>query len=123
MMSALAGVAAVIGVALGGVANDRYGARRVQAVTLPLIAFAFAALSIVALVFSRFHKCETPTLALRADLPKLLVCGESGRIVGKDKVAIGERVTPKAGLMQSLVVRFAVGELREPPTAGRSILL
>jgi hypothetical protein len=57
----------------------------------------------------------------RADVPKLRGCGESGRIVGKDKVAIGERVTPKAGLMQSLVVRFAVGELRETPTAGRSI--
>jgi drug/metabolite transporter (DMT)-like permease len=63
MMSALAGVAAVIGVALGGVANDRYGARRVQAVTLPLMAFAFAGLSIVALVFNQFRKCETPALA------------------------------------------------------------
>jgi hypothetical protein len=40
MISALARVAAVIGVALEGVAADRYGARRVQAVTLPLMAFA-----------------------------------------------------------------------------------
>jgi nitrate/nitrite transporter NarK len=76
MMRALAGVAAVIGVALGGVANDRYGARRVQAVTLPLMAFAFAGLSIVALVFSRFHKCETPTLALRGR------CAQTARMRG-----------------------------------------
>ena len=64
MMSALAGMAAVIGVALGSVANDRYGARRVQAVTPPTMTFAFAGLSIVNLVFNQFHKRETPTLAL-----------------------------------------------------------
>jgi drug/metabolite transporter (DMT)-like permease len=80
MMSALAGVAALIGVALGGVANDRYGARSVQAITLPLMAFGFAGLSIAALIFSRFHKCETPTPALRVDvLNQSKPCAQSHR--------------------------------------------
>jgi predicted MFS family arabinose efflux permease len=52
MMITLVGVAAVIGVALGGVANDRYGARRVQSVTLPLMASAFAGLTLMAVAFA-----------------------------------------------------------------------
>ena len=50
MMITLVGVAAAIGVALGGIANDHYGARRVQAITLPLMASTFAGLTLLALV-------------------------------------------------------------------------
>ena len=53
MMITLVGVAAAIGVALGGIANDHYGARRVQAITLPLMASTFAGLTLLALVLSR----------------------------------------------------------------------
>jgi predicted MFS family arabinose efflux permease len=52
MMITLVGVAAAMGVALGGVANDQYGARRVQSVTLPLMACAFAGLTLVAVAFA-----------------------------------------------------------------------
>jgi predicted MFS family arabinose efflux permease len=52
MMITLVGVAAVMGVALGGIADDRYGARRVQSVTLPLMACAFAGLTLVAVTLA-----------------------------------------------------------------------
>ena len=44
----LLGVAAMAGVALGGIANDRFGARRVQSFSLPFMAASFAALSVSA---------------------------------------------------------------------------
>jgi predicted MFS family arabinose efflux permease len=69
MMITLVGVAAVMGVALGGVANDRYGARRVQSVTLPLMACAFAGLTFMAIVF-------TPT-PLSGVVPLLILWGLS----------------------------------------------
>jgi predicted MFS family arabinose efflux permease len=52
MMITLVGVAAAIGVALGGVANDRYGPRRVQELALPLMAGAFAGLTSLALTLA-----------------------------------------------------------------------
>jgi predicted MFS family arabinose efflux permease len=39
----LLGASAVAGVTFGGIANDRYGARRIQALTLPLMAWLTAA--------------------------------------------------------------------------------
>jgi predicted MFS family arabinose efflux permease len=69
MMITLVGVAAAIGVALGGVANDHYGARRVQGVTLPLMACAFAGLTLLALVLE-----PTPIYAMA---PLLIVWGLS----------------------------------------------
>lgn len=52
MMITVVGVAAVVGVALGGYANDRYGARQVQALALPLMACAFGGLTLLALTYS-----------------------------------------------------------------------
>lgn len=69
MMITLVGVAAVIGVALGGVANDHYGARRVQSVTLPLMACAFAGLTLIAVAI-------TPT-PLSGVVPLLILWGLS----------------------------------------------
>jgi len=48
----LLGTAAIGGVTLGGVANDRFGARKVQALALPLMALAFAGLTLSALLFA-----------------------------------------------------------------------
>ncbi len=47
---ALLGVCAIIGVGLGGYANDRFGARRTQAIALPLLAVTFLSLTVAALV-------------------------------------------------------------------------
>ena len=48
----LLGVCAVGGVSLGGYASDRFGARRAQTVALPVSAAAFAALTVVALLWA-----------------------------------------------------------------------
>ena len=48
----LLGTAAIGGVTLGGIANDHFGARKTQAVALPLMVFAFAGLTASALIFS-----------------------------------------------------------------------
>jgi predicted MFS family arabinose efflux permease len=69
MMVTLVGVAAAMGVALGGLANDRYGTRTVQAITLPLMAFAFGGLTILSLTF-----VPTPLFALA---PFLILWGFS----------------------------------------------
>ena len=45
----LLGVCAIAGVSLGGYANDRFGARRAQAMALPVLAATFASLTVVAL--------------------------------------------------------------------------
>src|ERR1700733_5168157 len=42
--------------------------------------------------------------------------------MSEDKVLFGQRVAGEAGVVQRLTVRLAVGELTEPPTAGRSVL-
>jgi predicted MFS family arabinose efflux permease len=52
VMITLVGVSAAVGVALGGVANDRFGMLKVIGVTLPVMACAFAGLSAVALAFA-----------------------------------------------------------------------
>ena len=69
MMVTLVGVAAAMGVALGGLANDRYGTRTVQAITLPLMACAFGGLTILSLTF-----VPTPLFAL---VPFLILWGFS----------------------------------------------
>jgi predicted MFS family arabinose efflux permease len=51
MLVTLVGVSAAVGVAIGGIANDRFGARRVHAITLPAMALAFAGLTAVSLAF------------------------------------------------------------------------
>jgi predicted MFS family arabinose efflux permease len=66
----LLGVSALGGVALGGIGNDRFGARRVQAVTLPLMAATFAGLTISSLLFAPH--------ALVALLPLVALWGLSG---------------------------------------------
>ncbi|HEX4151840.1 MAG TPA: MFS transporter [Steroidobacteraceae bacterium] len=48
----LLGISAVAGITLGGLANDRFGARRVHAVVLPALATTFMGLTVVALLFS-----------------------------------------------------------------------
>lgn len=48
----LLGASAVGGVTLGGMGNDRYGARRTQAMTLPLMALAFTGLTVAALMLA-----------------------------------------------------------------------
>ena len=48
----LLGTAAIGGVTLGGIANDRFGARKAQAVALPLMILAFAGLTASALLFA-----------------------------------------------------------------------
>jgi predicted MFS family arabinose efflux permease len=65
----LLGVCAMGGVTLGGHANDRFGARRVQAVALPVLAISFAGLTLAALVW-------TPT-ALTPILPLVALWGLS----------------------------------------------
>ena len=65
----LLGGSAVAGVTLGGIANDRYGARRVQALMLPLMAIAFAGLTIAALTLAPH--------ALGAILPLVMLWGFS----------------------------------------------
>jgi predicted MFS family arabinose efflux permease len=52
LVLALLGSSALVGVTLGGAANDRYGARKAQAVALPLMAVAFSLLTLCALMFS-----------------------------------------------------------------------
>jgi predicted MFS family arabinose efflux permease len=69
MMVTVVGVAAAMGVALGGLANDRYGTRTVQAVTLPLMACAFGGLTILSVTF-----VPTPLFALA---PLLILWGFS----------------------------------------------
>jgi predicted MFS family arabinose efflux permease len=69
MLITLVGVAAAVGVVLGGVAADRFGTRRVQAVTLPLMAGAFACLTLMALLLA--------PKSLSATVPLLLVWGLS----------------------------------------------
>jgi predicted MFS family arabinose efflux permease len=69
MMITLVGVAAALGVVLGGIAADRFGTRRVQAVTLPLMAGAFACLTLLAVLLA-------PN-ALPGTVPLLLVWGFS----------------------------------------------
>lgn len=69
MLVTLVGVAAAMGVALGGVANDRFGTRTVQAITLPLLACAFGGLTIVSVTF-----VPTPLFTL---LPFLVLWGFS----------------------------------------------
>jgi predicted MFS family arabinose efflux permease len=69
LMITFVGVAAMIGVALGGIANDRYGARAVQAVTLPLMALAFTGLTL-----SAFALRPTPLFTL---IPFLVLWGLS----------------------------------------------
>ena len=46
---ALLGICAIAGVSLGGYANDRFGARRTQAIALPVLAATFAGLTVTAL--------------------------------------------------------------------------
>ncbi|WP_198024831.1 MFS transporter [Bradyrhizobium sp. Cp5.3] len=65
----LLGISAVGGVALGGVTNDRYGARRVQGLALLLMALAFAGLTAAALAFAPH--------ALPAILPLIVLWGLS----------------------------------------------
>jgi predicted MFS family arabinose efflux permease len=69
MMVTLVGVAAAMGVAIGGLANDRYGTRTVQAITLPLMACAFGGLTILSVTF-----VPTPLFALA---PFLILWGFS----------------------------------------------
>ncbi|MES3100550.1 MFS transporter [Sphingomonas faeni] len=52
LMLMLLGASAVVGVTAGGIANDRFGARLVQAVTLPLMALAFAGLTVASLLLA-----------------------------------------------------------------------
>lgn len=52
LMLTLLGVSAMGGIAIGGAANDRFGGRAVQAVSLPAMAAAFCGLTVVALVFA-----------------------------------------------------------------------
>jgi predicted MFS family arabinose efflux permease len=66
---ALYGVAALVGVTLGGRGNDRFGARRVQAVALPLLAASFAVMTLTALL--------RPPHALWVVLPLVVVWGIS----------------------------------------------
>lgn len=66
---ALYGVAALIGVTLGGRGNDRFGARRVQAVALPLLAASFALMTLTALL--------RPPYVLWTVLPLVVVWGIS----------------------------------------------
>lgn len=66
----LLGIAAMTGVALGGIANDRFGARRVQSISLPAIAASFSALSLSAWLFAPH--------ALFAIVPLVLCWGVSG---------------------------------------------
>ncbi|MDE1174731.1 MAG: hypothetical protein PW790_13850 [Parvibaculaceae bacterium] len=67
MMITLVGVSAAAGVALGGIANDRFGARRVQVVVLPSMIVAFAGLSGIAFAFAPH--------ALAAVIPLLVLWG------------------------------------------------
>jgi len=69
MMVTRVGVAAARGVALGGLANERYGTRTVQAVKLPLMACAFGGLTILSVMF-----VPTPLFALA---PLLILSGLS----------------------------------------------
>jgi predicted MFS family arabinose efflux permease len=48
----LLGASAVGGVTLGGIATDRFGARRAQQMTLPLMALAFAGLTVASLMLA-----------------------------------------------------------------------
>lgn len=48
----LLGASAVGGVTLGGIGNDRFGARRTQAMTLPLMAVAFTGLTVAGLMLA-----------------------------------------------------------------------
>ncbi|WP_426614189.1 MFS transporter [Bradyrhizobium sp. McL0616] len=65
----LLGASAVGGVTLGGIANDRFGARKVQALTLPLMALAFAGLTVAAVALAPH--------ALVAVLPLVVLWGLS----------------------------------------------
>jgi predicted MFS family arabinose efflux permease len=65
----LLGFSAVGGVTLGGIANDRFGARRAQQLTLPLMAVAFAGLTVAALTLAPH--------ALAAVLPLVILWGLS----------------------------------------------
>jgi predicted MFS family arabinose efflux permease len=48
----LLGISALGGVTLGGHASDRFGARRTQAIALPISALTFAGLTLAALIFA-----------------------------------------------------------------------
>jgi predicted MFS family arabinose efflux permease len=65
----LLGVSAVGGVTLGGIANDRYGARRAQQLTLPVMAAAFTGLTVAALTLAPH--------ALPVVLPLIVLWGAS----------------------------------------------
>ena len=65
----LLGAAAVGGVTLGGIGNDRYGARRTQALTLPLMAVAFVGLTVAGLMLAPH--------ALAAIVPLVILWGLS----------------------------------------------
>lgn len=62
MMITVVGVSAIFGVTLGGIANDHWGARRAQAIALPLLAMAFAGLTVAGLMMA--PAAMVPVLAL-----------------------------------------------------------
>lgn len=66
----LLGVSALAGVWLGGHASDRYGIRGTQAAALPALGFAFAGLTVAAIVAAPY--------ALAAVLPLIALWGLSG---------------------------------------------
>lgn len=65
----LLGLGAIGGVTVGGRATDRFGARRVQAVSLPVLALAFAGMTVAALLLAPH--------ALIAIVPLVIVWGLS----------------------------------------------
>lgn len=104
------GTAAVGGVALGGITNDRFGARRVQRVALPLMALAFLGLTVAGLSFAPH--------ALIAIIPLIVLWGlsawsffppQQNRLIG----VVGAAHAPVALSLNAsfMYVGFALGAL------------
>lgn len=104
------GTAAVGGVALGGITNDRFGARRVQGVALPLMALAFAGLTVAGLAFA--------PQALIAIIPLIVLWGlsawsffppQQNRLIG----VVGTAHAPVAFSLNAsfMYVGFSLGAL------------
>jgi predicted MFS family arabinose efflux permease len=58
------GVAALVGVTIGGAGVDRYGSRNVQAVALPVMAISFMGLTVVALLHKPFASLSIVALVI-----------------------------------------------------------
>jgi predicted MFS family arabinose efflux permease len=109
-MLTLLGVSAVGGVTLGGIANDRYGARRAQQLTLPLMAVAFAGLTVASLTLAPH--------ALPAMVPLVILWGlsawgfftpQQNRLIGV--VGVGNAPVALSLNASFMYVGFSLGAL------------